>query len=827
MRKLMSSLLAISLVSTSSASLVACGKAKDPAKTFKTAYTAEISNWNTAYSASGEDSQFTASTNATLLGIDSYGRTYGDLVDPSSNPNYGSSDKSLASHPGSDKKVYQYKIRSNATWSNFKGKLVRNIEMNDFLNTARYVLNPQNGSAVYSLWASFIKGAEEYHDGLKDLIEEKGDSFSDEDLKKYEDDNLLKKVGIAVNDTDRTVTYTLQRDMPYFESLLTYHAFSPIPVEMLDINSNINTDYTKGLYSGEYIPTSHVKESSLILDKNQNYHLKDDVHVNRIRYTFLGKSDATTTRKLFEGGSLSSFGPSQADEEGFQKYVGDIANPKATDGLAMYTTSAGDYSSVINYFNFFNSDILNKKINDKNIALLKSRLFQLKSVREFFAKDINRSYYLKYATNLYDGANNKYSNYLRNAYVPDGMHSEEASQVEAGHSSGMNTSGKKGYVEYLSEQLKTSESVRSAEWATVNKAADGKGSAAEKFSYDWLKDGVDPFYVGSFNEEDMKAGKITDQQSKLIQAMLKDINADTNLKSYFKVSGSDGSLKIDTSVAKLPVNIIMTQQSGSQSEVRLQKMWDYFNAIPNNPFEVKLLYQNSYQDFLSLVRGGYQDFSGSSWSPDYDDPYSYVQTWETGEIYDQMYMHRGSLFISNNPDPKTNAVKVNGVNVTNVNQKDEMGEFVIKQESDLQQAMDPGVFVKGSSWALLEASRAYDAGIEKTDKTETSSDVNADKDKRYQGFAKAESSLMYENYLGLYYYKPFAGKSFTVSYNVPFVQSKVAYGLSANKFINFKLVDKLLTHEEIEYLRNEWETFTKEVSANPKSHQDTAAWKSS
>nr|VZS00758.1 hypothetical protein MF5582_00759 [Mycoplasma feriruminatoris] len=244
------------------------------------------------------------------------------------------------------------------------------------------------------------------------------------------------------------VGFHLSKKISYFESVISYLAFAPIPEIALqyatdkDQQANIyaGSAYGKPLsriagynglwYSGPYVIEEYFPGSKLNLTKNEFYYNKEKIYIDKILYSFINKGDAATRRFLFETGDVSSTKINANDLAGWKKYVG-----KESDSVFEGTNIIKQKPTTVWAFAFnFNSkgtQIPEKIQVDNNGKLVDSkrrtrtseedsilnRALALKSLRIMFRYGLNRSLYAKFYSEARDGQDHPVSSQLRNSFT--------------------------------------------------------------------------------------------------------------------------------------------------------------------------------------------------------------------------------------------------------------------------------------------------------------------------------------------------------------------------------------------------------------------------
>ncbi|QVK09176.1 oligopeptide ABC transporter substrate-binding protein OppA [Mycoplasma mycoides] len=245
------------------------------------------------------------------------------------------------------------------------------------------------------------------------------------------------------------IGFHLSKKISYFESVISYLAFAPIPeVALLYVKdsgqeSNIyaGTNYGKPLasksgynglwYSGPYVIEDYFPGSNLNLTKNKFYYNKENVHIEKILYSYVNKADAATRRFLFETGDVSSTRINANDLAGYKKYVGsDESNPvfEGTNVLKQKPTTTWAFG-----FNFNTKETsiyddikldqegslvpTKRRVRTPEEDSILNRAIALKSLRIMTRFVLNRSLYAKFFSEAKDGNNHPVSSQLRNTFT--------------------------------------------------------------------------------------------------------------------------------------------------------------------------------------------------------------------------------------------------------------------------------------------------------------------------------------------------------------------------------------------------------------------------
>ena len=242
---------------------------------------------------------------------------------------------------------WQFQLRENAEWvDNKTGKFYGKVEAQDFVDAAKYVLDPNNASGTVNI-LFVIKGAEDYYDSLTPAEE------GEEAKTPLSFDTVgVKKISEFV------VEYTLSEPTPYFMSMLTYSPFLPVKQAYIDkMGSDFGKTCNNILVNGAFRITTHEFETKMMYTKNYHYYDRDHVYVKHVQRTYVpGTATTSTTREWYESGVIDNFTVNATDEEGWNKYVkggesgtGTLVNPAHENCTS--TQSFGD-AVYIGYWNF-------------------------------------------------------------------------------------------------------------------------------------------------------------------------------------------------------------------------------------------------------------------------------------------------------------------------------------------------------------------------------------------------------------------------------------------------------------------------------------------
>ena len=179
-----------------------------------------------------------------------------------------------------DGTVYTFHIRDGVKWYTSEGEEYADVVAGDFVAGFHHMLDAAAG--LEWLVEGVVKGASEYL---------AGGSFDD--------------VGYEAPD-DRTLVVTLEGNVPYFMTMLTYSCFLPICEDWYLSHGGVygieeykaafadtaaytfgkSTDVSSQVYCGPFLLTKLNPDSEIDLVKNENYYKADEVTLNSITWIY-------------------------------------------------------------------------------------------------------------------------------------------------------------------------------------------------------------------------------------------------------------------------------------------------------------------------------------------------------------------------------------------------------------------------------------------------------------------------------------------------------------------------------------------------------------
>ena len=237
-------------------------KASGEPTAYRTAYTAEVTTLNYLISATTNEFAVAANTVDSLIDYDKYGVVKPGLAE------------SWSKSP--DGKVWTFNLRKGVKWVDSKAKEVAEVTAQDFVDAMQYILTDTNKSSTANIAYGVIKDAEKYY--KKEITD-------------------FNQVGVKAVDK-YTLQYTLENEVPYFESMLTYVCFFPVYGPFLkEKGIDFGTTNENLLYNGAYVMETFNPQNERVLIKNPTYWDKDNVFINKLVYKY-NKEAATLAPEM-------------------------------------------------------------------------------------------------------------------------------------------------------------------------------------------------------------------------------------------------------------------------------------------------------------------------------------------------------------------------------------------------------------------------------------------------------------------------------------------------------------------------------------------------
>ncbi|WP_313154401.1 peptide ABC transporter substrate-binding protein [Lacrimispora sp.] len=224
-------------------------------------YGSEVTTLNYLVSASTEDQRPAANCVDTLIEYDNKGQ-----IKPGLSTEWSYDEASL---------TWTFKLRE-AKWVDNTGAEVADVTAQDFVDAMKYELTPEYESANVQNLFGVIANAEKYYNGLA----YKGGA--DKDGKVW-DPIDFSEVGVKVVD-DHTLTYTLEKEVPYFLSSLAYVVYMPAyGPQLTELGKDFGTGADKMYYNGAFYLEEFSPQEKQVYKKNPLNYDANIVYLDEIQ----------------------------------------------------------------------------------------------------------------------------------------------------------------------------------------------------------------------------------------------------------------------------------------------------------------------------------------------------------------------------------------------------------------------------------------------------------------------------------------------------------------------------------------------------------------
>lgn len=286
----MKKVLGLSLSALMIMGLAGCGSSVDSdTKTYNHFYTSDVKTMDYTLSQYATDHEINANFVDGLLEADNYGHLKGALAEEWSH--------------NDDYTEWTFKLREGVKWVQADGSEYADLTAQDFVTGLQHAA--EFGSGTLWLVQDVITNMNNYLDGK---TKKDGSPYTFED------------VGVKALD-DRTVVYSFNQSVPYFESMTTYSILFPINEEFLNSKGSgcklgapdknacefgvVNPNNI--LYNGGYLLQTMDSKSQIVLNKNASYWDAENVFIESVKLIYTDGKDNTQIRKAFEDGTAESF----------------------------------------------------------------------------------------------------------------------------------------------------------------------------------------------------------------------------------------------------------------------------------------------------------------------------------------------------------------------------------------------------------------------------------------------------------------------------------------------------------------------------------------
>ncbi|MDR1697790.1 MAG: ABC transporter substrate-binding protein [Erysipelotrichaceae bacterium] len=726
--------------------------------TYHTAIAAIPSTFNYHVVSEADTARHVANFVDGLLTHDSYGRLVRNLAETAKR--------------NDDNTVFTFTVRQNVKWMTYEQKqyvaMINGVATpqfltaDDFVTTAKSVLDFTNASNLSFLITLVIQGAKEYyaysyvrymvattpswgaHRDDKPWLAAKMQEFIKKnflvDVEIYPDDldqiASFSRVGIKALDA-KTIEYRTEMPAPFFPTMLTYSPFLPTNAAFLkDVTpKKFGVGYQNILYNGPFIHVARDPASNTMeYVNNREYWNPSVVHLEKVIYTIL-QSDATseTIRLMYENGEIDGYSLSSEDVDGWATHI------YGPDGTGTIQNPADPV-------------VYSRELNSVDATW-------------HMAINPNRPNSIDGGTSV---ANQGATKDLTDALVSNANKALKIDKVRAAILDGIDL-GKYNRSHGVSELEQTQHQLNT--FVSPNFVLDEEGRDYIDFYYEEY--GRNNGITAAEAKAKLSPGQYANVNLTTLQALALGNEARSAVDAYNTTFYPDQN---DSNRITWPVVIENATLYQSQEQVSFDRLWidklnstlngctikdtvhAEFNEIPmcsdevlatkRYPyFEVVMNEKLSNTDkFSSYVQAGYPNLVVWGWTPDYGDPLSYLNCYRTG----------GDMsFVANNQEPYA-GYTVNGSTITRVENM-----FGVYDELVSQGAAE--------SYSYTQ---------------------------RYSLFAKAEYELLNNLHLIKPLYSLGIGWRASIAKTVAYDSPTAAYGLAADRLVGLFVLEQVLTREE-------------------------------
>ncbi len=479
----------------------------------------------------------------------------------------------------SDGTVYTFKLRQGLKWVKQDGTdSGYEVKADDFVAGFQHMLDVSGG--LEYLVDGVVSGVTEYLAGDKDF----------------------SKVGVKAVD-DYTLTYTLEGNVPYFQTMFAYSLFAPLQRNFYAAQGGKfgaqfdaeASDYNYGktaaniLYNGPFRLTATDTKNQIVFTKNTSYYDQSAINVEKVTWKYNDGQDTSKAYNDFKSGTVDSCG--------LTSYV--LPNSK-TDKFGSDTGTIYDtYSYVTDtnattYINFFN---VHRTIFDLNGLATSTKTDAQKKTGQVAALSQNFRLALQQSvdrvtSNAVSVGSELAALSLRNTYTPYNFVTMTAATTVQVNGTDKTFAAGTNYGEIVQAQID----------------ADGYSIKA----YDATKGSGDG-YDGWYNPTAAKA---------LMTIALEEINANLKELGLTEVSSNN--------------KIVIEYPTQATSEIymgKAQALKQSVESVIGDYVEIRIVELAQRADWLAVcyryADGAHANFDIndlSGWGPDYGDPQTYLDT---------------------------------------------------------------------------------------------------------------------------------------------------------------------------------------------------------
>lgn len=681
---------------------------------------------------------------------------------------------------------FSFTVRTGVKWVTYEGEQYVSengsgtpqfVSANDWVTSAKAILNYTNASTLTYLLSNFIVGAEEYYQysqiaaGIASgspqfarMDEQDMADFINEQIEinnptvyrtHYRENPVLASDIAAIASGSRlgieasgvtpngggTITYRLYSQSRWFPTMLTYSAYLPVNEDFLNSVrfTEFGKDNDKILYCGPFL-LSYYDEYNVIYVKNESYWNPSIIKINRIDYQVAPATIGDTyVRDQFETDQIDGFSLTTNDEVGWRNYItgpdgtGTFEDPYDSRVNARLLDTIGD---------MFGSNIVMARDKTNTLTSYSSygsfatventaRAFRIKEVREAILNALDYNVYNKrYGESEEDPVADELlrSQYMVHTYTPKGFVIDDDGNDYVTHHL------YEVYADKLNipsgvDELSKPEEEQNLEGTVAGLLEPGQYDTRQKTDEE----------VWEYVEIALEAIEQYNAQAESNQQITLPINIE-----YYSMWFDGDTQQNDTDTI-----LSMNLRLNNVDEPMDIGTYPYFNVVPTD-----LINQTNYQ---TVSRNGCWDYAPVQWGwgADYGDPLSYMNTYTRNGDWTDVFPYLGL---------------------------DEIENYHLNSD---------GILVEE------ELLTEYDALVDEA------AAITDDNNERFDLFAEAEYMLLEE--LAIYMPQVNYGQGWTwsVSRAAGYETPGGMYGLSRDRLTGTYVLEEVLTRQERNALRAE------------------------
>ncbi len=268
--------------------------------------------------------------------------------------------------------TWTFKIREGVSWVDSTGAKVADVTAEDWVSSAKYVLDAKNESTTEYMFEGIVKNAAQYYGKTyAELLVANGDYATIEEAYAVEgiEPTTIDFSEVGVKAVDKyTLEFTLEAPKPFFLSVLSYGGYFPAYGPQLEEKGTaFGTDKDSLLFNGAYILSEFEPQVKRVLVKNPEYWDKDNVFIEKLAYTYNAEATALEP-EMFKRGELE-----------YARISADILDDWTSNPETMNLVRSSPVDNSYSYFYTFNfnpqfdaqyePDNWKKAVNNENFRL--------------------------------------------------------------------------------------------------------------------------------------------------------------------------------------------------------------------------------------------------------------------------------------------------------------------------------------------------------------------------------------------------------------------------------------------------------------------------